>query len=579
MAVPCARGCAPGPPMRRRSDVRAVVGALPPMLPGERGQRPPRDVDVLSDTSDDQEERSEPPRHSAGDPPDHELSKDSYTRRILRACPCSKKCHVWCQSNLSRCWAHRQAWAGKAKTDQDRELFNHIVRAVAVHRKRRQRYHVLGQDFCVKHFQALWGVGSQRFRALRAAAAAGHTCPPKDQRFRKRPLEKKAPRLPEVQSYFEELYEMEAEPLAENVEGVDAPWERDPEGTGIDLHAEGLGCRAPDAREKRYLPPGSMKEHWRHFCEIYPAVCCSYFHFTRVWKADWAHCLAFRTIGQHAECATCMRHKIVIRALAGDSVARARAASHFQEHKDAERRDRRVYWGIRSEARRTADVLSLINDGADQGKFACPRYPYALSKDLEGMQRPRLHVNACLCHGQEVLVTVSPPDFPKDSNGTCELIAHMLTRLKQKGVAVHRSRLHVQLDNTSSTNKNNIVLGFLAWLVAAGVVRSAEADFLRVGHTHEDVDQFHGQVCSWLHHKPWAETPHDFVRHIQRFLDTLTQRPWPQSTGDRRCVFLNQQRDWKQWLTFVPALKNHTGPRALSPRLPIPTVVAVHPAC
>ena len=76
----------------------------------------------------------------------------------------------------------------------------------------------------------------------------------------------------------------------------------------------------------------------------------------------------------------------------------------------------------------------------------------------------------------------------------------MLTRLQRKRVAVHRARLHVQLDNTSSTNKNNIVLGFLAWLVAAGIVRSAEADFLRVGHTHEDVDQFHGQVCSWLHH-------------------------------------------------------------------------------
>ena len=305
-----------------------------------------------------------------------------------------------------------------------------------------------------------------------------------------------------------------------------------------------------------------MKEHWRHFCEMYPTVCCSYVHFTRVWKADWAHCLTFRTVGQHAECATCMCHKIVIRALAGDSVARARAASHFQEHKEAERRDRRVYWAIRSEARRTPDVLSLIIDGADQGKFACPRHPYTQSKDIEGMQRPRLHVNACLCHGQEVLVTVSPPDFPKDSNGTCELIAHMLTRLKRKRVAVHRARLHVQLDNTSSTNKNNIVLGFLAWLVAAGIVRSAEADFLRVGHTHEDVDQFHGQVCSWLHHKPWAETPHDFVRHIQRFLDTLTQRPWPQSTGDRRCVFLNQQRDWQKWLTFVPRLKNHTGPRA-----------------
>ena len=66
------------------------------------------------------------------------------------------------------------------------------------------------------------------------------------------------------------------------------------------------------------------------------------------------------------------------------------------------------------------------------------------------MQRPRLHINACICHGHEVLVTVSDADVPKDSNGTCDVIVHLLTRLRRKGVAVHRSRLYVQLDNTSS---------------------------------------------------------------------------------------------------------------------------------
>ena len=74
------------------------------------------------------------------------------------------------------------------------------------------------------------------------------------------------PCLPEVMSFFEELYKSEAEPLLEHVEGVDALWARDPDGAGLDLHAEGLGCRAPGpGKEKRYLPPGSMKKHWRHF--------------------------------------------------------------------------------------------------------------------------------------------------------------------------------------------------------------------------------------------------------------------------------------------------------------------------
>ncbi len=495
----------------------------------------------------------------------------AYQRRLLRPC-CDRNCYAWCRSNVERCRQHREAWANKAKADQDRDLFNHLVRTSApatdgARAKRAFRYQMFGRTFCRTAFQAVWGVGTTRFRALCTAVRKGESGPRMDMRSRKKPLEREARVLPEVMSFLEDLYETEAEYLPEELESVDAPWEEHRSGDGLDLPAEGLGCRAPSAgRELRRLPPGSVKEVWRQFCQAYPAVPCTYQWFRQIWKVEWAHCLKFRTIGQHAQCATCMCHKIVLRRLQGDAVAYAREASVFKEHKEAQYRDRRVYWAIRAEARRLhvheVDTISLIIDGVDQGKFAYPRHPYYNAKDIEPMQRPRLHVNACLCHGHEVLVTAASADFPKDSNGTCELIGHMLTRLKRKRVAVHRSKLHVQLDNTSSTNKNNIVLGFLAWLVAAGVVLVAEADFLRTGHTHEDVDQFHGQVCSWIKHKPFAETPQDFVRHIQRFLDTLTKKPWPQRAEDRRCVHLNQQRDWKTWLRFLPALKNHTGPRA-----------------
>ena len=120
---------------------------------------------------------------------------------------------------------------------------------------------------------------------------------------------------------------------------------------------------------------------------------------------------------------------------------------------------------------------------------------------------------------------------------------------------MNRSRLYVQLDNTSSTNKNNIVLRFLMKLVRDSVVLSAEADFLRVGHTHEDIDQFIEQLCAWLHHKPVAQTPRDAVCLIQGFLDTFTKKPWPQDARDRRCVYINQGRDWKTWLEAMPGLK------------------------
>ena len=127
---------------------------------------------------------------------------------------------------------------------------------------------------------------------------------------------------------------------------------------------------------------------------------------------------------------------------------------------------------------------------------------------------------------------------------------------------MHRSRLHVQLDSTSSTMKKNVVVSLLGCLVSTNIVLSAEADFLRVGHTHEDIDQFIGQLCSWVLHKPYAQTPQAFVHRIQGFLDTLTKMPWPQGADNRRCVYINRTRNWKTWLGSAPALKNHTGPAA-----------------
>ena len=146
------------------------------------------------------------------------------------------------------------------------------------------------------------------------------------------------------------------------------------------------------------------------------------------------------------------------------------------------------------------------------------------------------------------------------------------------GVAVNRSRLYAQLDSTSSTNKTSIALRLLMQFVRGDVVLNAEADFLRVGHTREDIDQFIGQLCSWLHHKPVAQTLRDFVCHIQGFLDTLTKKPWPQDARDRRRVYISQGRDRKTWLKSMPGLKT-----TLGPPLPMSSVsnaaVAVHPAC
>ena len=91
-------------------------------------------------------------------------------------------------------------------------------------------------------------------------------------------------------------------------------------------------------------------------------------------------------------------------------------------------------------------------------------------------------------------LTVSHADTPKGGSTTVEVIAWALTQLHKSGVDVANCQLHVQLDNTASPNQNNTLIAFLGWLVFFGLVSSFTANFLRIGHTHEDIDQFFGDV-------------------------------------------------------------------------------------
>ena len=126
-------------------------------------------------------------------------------------------------------------------------------------------------------------------------------------------------------------------------------------------------------------------------------------------------------------CATCVSHKLAMRALGGDLVRRRRQMELWDEHRKAQYCDRRVYWAVRAEAKLSPLVICIICDGMDQAEFAYPRSDSMKSKALEGFQRPRLHVNAVICHGREVLVGVSRADMRKNTDVTLELVAVALT--------------------------------------------------------------------------------------------------------------------------------------------------------
>lgn len=75
--------------------------------------------------------------------------------------------------------------------------------------------------------------------------------------------------------------------------------------------------------------------------------------------------------------------------------------------------------------------------------------------------------------------------------GGPDLVCTVLMLTLAAHVALNRPlgrRLHLQLDNTTSENKNKTVLGLVALLVAWGIFEDATIFLLPVGHTYNELD-------------------------------------------------------------------------------------------
>lgn len=185
--------------------------------------------------------------------------------------------------------------------------------------------------------------------------------------------------------------------------------------------------------------------------------------FWRIWNQEYPF-LKFRPTSSHAQCGTCMRHKMLIRGLTGHMKARQEQINQYISHLQSQYRDRICYWELRGKSRLKTNDILIILDGMDQQKFSYPRSPSFLSKELQGLNRPRAHISGVICHGRFVLFTVSPANVPKDANSCIETTAHCLQILSQE-TDLSKITLHVQSDNTSREVKNNHYLRWLGSLV------------------------------------------------------------------------------------------------------------------
>ena len=254
--------------------------------------------------------------------------------------------------------------------------------------------------------------------------------------------------------------------------------------------------------------------------------------------------MGFRTGFMHGVCPVCTKHKLLLKELVHNFQARNKQRLLYDKHLRNQYEDRKWYWFLKAQSRLHVPLICIILDGMDQAKFAWPRAPFIHTHMFDGFQRPKLHIWGALCHGYMAMLTISHADVHKGGSTTVEVLAHILTLLAQRLGDLSRYHIHVQLDNTASANKNNTLLAFLGFLAATGKVFTATANFLRIGHTHEDVDQFFGRLARWIRKRlPVAATVADFIRSLQAFLDQ-THLPSEPLRLVRR---LERIRNWKGW--------------------------------
>ena len=143
--------------------------------------------------------------------------------------------------------------------------------------------------------------------------------------------------------------------------------------------------------EVRFLPPGTMKDHWETMRAHDAGEQVSFKTFWKTWHTEFSH-LRFRAASMHVQCSVCLHHKMLIRELSPHLNARTRQSELYSEpeHLVAQYGDRQKYWQARGISRLQFETyLVVMIDGMDQCKFQYPRSAVCRAKDLASLQRPR----------------------------------------------------------------------------------------------------------------------------------------------------------------------------------------------
>ena len=184
----------------------------------------------------------------------------------------------------------------------------------------------------------------------------------------------------------------------------------------------------------------------------------------KVYKEYWEPTLGFRSVGQHARCATCAR-LAKTRRDSPDMAERANADAEYKAHLKGVFAMRRVDMRFSQMSARSCEpgctlanrCLHIRIDGLDQAKGRCPRN-LENSKQWSALWRPQLHIVGVTVEGLFEQYWVMDQDVPKDSNMECTCLSLALDKAKnllaQKGLRLPEF-ISIKYDNTGREGKNS----------------------------------------------------------------------------------------------------------------------------
>jgi hypothetical protein len=282
--------------------------------------------------------------------------------------------------------------------------------------------------------------------------------------------------------------------------------EKDYEGDVEDAGDDGDDA-VEDAQRFRY------GNSWLGLKDTFPEhediACKSYFNF--IWREKFFE-IKVRKWMPFSKCGKCWELRTAADATT-DHDHKAELLKEYRLHLADVAEDRYVYTSNKMKSQnRTGGVLSIIIDGADNTDHSLP-YFHHRTHESQAAWRQRMHVIGAIAHGHGVWAFTCPGHVAQGHNVTIqalwEVLRDLIKRARDKGeLAQFPDHLVLQLDNTTKQNKGKFLFAFVYLLVEYGPFRKATINFLPVGHTHIDIDQFFSRLTVYLRTHNALSRPH-----------------------------------------------------------------------